>query len=314
MLTYLTQNAIWWIEYANLDGLRVDTYPYNDKNGIAKWTKAIMDEYPNFNIVGEVWMYQPAQIAYWQKNSAIGAIHSYNSNLPSVMDFTLQTAITAALSEEKATWDKGLIKLYDSFANDFLYPNINNLLIFAENHDTPRFNQIYPNLQDYKLAMTLLATARGIPQLYYGSEIGMKGEKNISDGDIRRDFPGGWPSDNRSAFTKQGRTEIENAYHDFTAKLFNWRKNKKIIHSGKTTHFIPEQNTYVYFRHDESEAVMVILNNSAEPQTLQTKRFNQELHGAPSGLEIITNENINLQNSITIPAKSSMIIEFNKQP
>lgn len=314
MLTYLTQNAIWWIEYANLDGLRVDTYPYNDKTAIARWTQAIMDEYPNFNIVGEVWMYQPAQIAYWQKNSAIGAIQSYNSHLPSVMDFTLQTALTQSLSEDTPSWDKGLIKIYNSFANDFLYPNVNNLLIFAENHDTPRFNQLYPNLQDYKLAMSLLATARGIPQLYYGSEIGMKGEKNTSDGDIRRDFPGGWQQDNRNAFTKEGRTEIENAYHDFTAKLFTWRKNKKVIHSGKTTHYIPEKNTYVFFRHNQTEAIMIILNNNSESTTLDTNRFKENLKDVTSGIEVLSNQIVNLQNSITVPAKTSMIIELKMQP
>ena len=148
VLKYLTQNAIWWIEYADLDGFRVDTYSYNDKVGIAKWTKAITDEYPKFNIVGEVWMHDQAQMAYWQKDSKIAAIQSYNSYLPSVMDFTLHDAFGAVFNEDKDSWDKGMIKFYENFTNDFLYPDINNILIFAENHDTGRFNEIYKN--DFK--------------------------------------------------------------------------------------------------------------------------------------------------------------------
>ncbi|HMU08341.1 MAG TPA: alpha-amylase family glycosyl hydrolase, partial [Kaistella sp.] len=158
VLKYLTQNAIWWIEYAELGGLRVDTYPYNDKEAMSKWAKAITDEYPNFNIVGEAWMYSPAHISYWQKNSKIGEIDGYNSNLPSVMDFTLYTDLPHALKEEES-WDKGMIKIYNSFGNDFLYPDINNILVFFENHDTERFNEIFNgDSKYYKMALTLIST------------------------------------------------------------------------------------------------------------------------------------------------------------
>jgi neopullulanase len=157
VLNYLIQNAIWWIEYADLDGFRVDTYSYNDKEGIAKWTKAIMDEYPKFNIVGEVWMHDQSQISYWQKDSPIGAIQSYNSYLPSVMDFTLHDAILEMFNEEEASWDKGMIKAYENFVNDFLYADIDNLLVFAGNHDTNRINEQYDGDPDiYKLATTLV--------------------------------------------------------------------------------------------------------------------------------------------------------------
>lgn len=217
VLNYLIQNAIWWIEYADLDGFRVDTYSYNDKEGIAKWTRSIMNEYPNFNIVGEVWMHDQAQISYWQKDSPIGAIQSYNSYLPSVMDFTLHDAIMVMFNEEEATWDRGMIKAYENFVNDFLYPDIDNLLVFAGNHDTGRINEVYDNdLNKYKLALTLVLTTRGIPQLYYGDEIGMRGEKSKGDGDIRRDFPGGWEGDPNNAFTQTGRNEMQAGYHDFT--------------------------------------------------------------------------------------------------
>ena len=311
VLQYLTQNAIWWIEYADLDGFRVDTYSYNDKEGIAQWTKAITDEYPHFNIVGEVWMHSQAQMAYWQKDSKIGAIESYNSYLPSVMDFTLHDAFGTVFNEDKASWDKGIIKIYDNFTNDFLYPNPNNLLTFIENHDTQRFNHLYNDINKYKMALTLIATVRGIPQVYYGSEIGMKGNKDNGDADIRQDFPGGWNGDSNNAFTKAGRTSEQDAYHQFTAQLFNWRKTKQVIHTGKTTHYIPENNVYVYFRYNETESVMVVINNSSEKQTFKTNRFQENILKYKNGTDVLSNKTFNLQNDITIEAKSSLILELN---
>ncbi len=311
MLNYLTQNAIWWIEYADLDGFRVDTYSYNDKIAIAKWTKAITDEYPNFNIAGEVWMNDQAQIAYWQKDSKIGAIQNYNSHLPTVMDFTLFNAIEKVFNEDKGEWDKGMVKVYDNFTNDFLYPNIDNILIFAENHDTQRINQHYPDFKKYQLAMTLIATVRGIPQLYYGSEIGMAGNKDKGDGDIRHDFPGGWSGDANNAFTKAGRTSDQQKYFDFTSKLFNWRKTNSAVHFGKMTHYLPENNVYVYFRYDDSKTVMVLINNSPEKQTVKTNRFSQNIKNFKTGKEILTNQNIDLSNEISIEPKSALILELN---
>ena len=312
VLNYLIQNAIWWIEYADLDGFRVDTYPYGDKNGVSKWTKAVMDEYPNFNIVGEVWYHNPAQNAYWQKDSKIGAIESFNSYLPSVMDFTLQEIINGGVfNEEKANWNTGMVKVYENFTNDFLYPNINNILVFTENHDTDRFNTIYKNdLNKYKLAMTLIATIRGIPQIYYGSEIGMAGSKNVGDGDIRRDFPGGWNGDNNNAFTNLGRDEEQQKFHDFSAKLFNWRKNKSVIHSGKTMHYATENNVYVYFRYNESETVMVVLNNNAEKQTLKLDRFKENIKAHLSATEVLSNKQVNLQGDLEIEGQSALILEL----
>nr|WP_236958063.1 glycoside hydrolase family 13 protein [Joostella atrarenae] len=310
VLNYLIQNAIWWIEYADLDGFRVDTYSYNDKEGVATWTKAIMDEYPNFNIVGEIWMHDQAQIAYWQKDSKVGAIQNYNSHLPSVMDFTLHDAVTAVFNEENPSWDKGTIQLYDNFVNDFLYPDIDNILVFAENHDTGRINEIYNNIEDYKLVMTLMATVRGIPQLYYGSEIGMKGDKGKGDGDIRRDFPGGWEGDANNAFSKETRTDTQNAYFNFTSKLFNWRKNKTVIHSGKTTQYIPQDEVYVYFRSNENDTVMVVINNSKDARTLDLSRFKENLKDTTTGKDIISEKSLSLENTLEIAGKSSYIIEI----
>jgi glycosidase len=271
-----------------------------------------MDEYPNFNIVGEVWMHDQAQISYWQKDSPIGAIQSYNSNLPSVMDFTLHDALMTVFDEENPGWDTGMIKVYENFVNDFLYADINNLLVFAGNHDTNRINGIYKSdLDKYKLVMTLVLTTRGIPQLYYGDEIGMVGNKEkLGDGDIRRDFPGGWIGDDNNAFTETGRNQDQEAYHAFTKKLLNYRKEKEVLHFGKLLQFLPENNVYVYFRYDENERVMVVINNNPEAQELELTRFAEGLVGITSGKEILSGSEISLDKTLKIEGKSSMVIEL----
>ena len=315
VLKYLTQNAIWWIEYAELGGLRVDTYPYNDKVAMAKWAKAITDEYPKFNIVGEAWMYNPAHISYWQKDSKIGAIDGYNSNLPSVMDFTLFTDLPNALKEEES-WDKGMIKIYNSFGNDFLYPDISNILVFFENHDTERFNEIFKgDVRYYKMAISLIATVRGIPQIYYGSEIGMQGDKNKGgDADIRRDFPGGWKGDSQNAFNPKTQTLEQKEFHDYTQKLLNWRKGKEVIHTGKTKHYMPKEKVYVYFRYNDSDKVMVIINNNEKDQTFNLDRFAESLNGVSKGKDVISGKEFSVspQNKITVSGKSSLILELQK--
>ena len=312
MLTYLIQNAIWWIEYADLDGFRVDTFSYNDKVGIAKWTKSITDEYPYFNIVGEVWMQNQAHMAYWQKDSKIGAIENFNSNLPSVMDFTLLNALTTVLNEDKAAWNKGMINVYENFTNDFLYPNVNNIMTFVENHDTNRFNTVYKNdLKKYQIAMAMIATVRGIPQLYYGSEIGMDGDKDKKgDADIRKDFPGGWEGDTNNAFSRSARTEQQQKYFDFTSKLFQWRKTNEAVHFGKMKHYIPENNVYVYFRYTDKKSVMVIVNNNIESQTIKTNRFQESIQNYSSGKDVISEKSIDLKNDISIEGKSVVVLEL----
>jgi len=312
VLNYMIQNAIWWVEFADLDGFRVDTYSYNDKEGIAKWTKAIMDEYPNFNITGEVWYHNQSHIAYWQKDSKIGAMDNYNSHLPTVMDFTLHDAILVMFSEDDQKWDKGMVRAHENFVNDFLYPDINNMLVFAGNHDTNRINEIYgADLQKYKLVMTLITTIRGIPQVYYGDELGMVGNRDLKgDGDIRRDFPGGWEGDPMDAFTAEGRTAEQSEFFEFSKKIFNWRKSKSVIHFGKTMQFVPQNNVYVYFRYDDNDTVMVVINNNPESQTIDLNRFNEMIKAFKKGKDIISGEDISLENAMTIDGKSSMIIEF----
>ena len=311
VLKYLTQNAIWWIEFAELDGFRVDTYPYNNKEAMAIWAKAITDEYPKFNIVGESWLYSAAQISAWQKDSKVGEAAHYNSNLPSVMDFMLYSEIPKAL-KEKDGWDSGMTRLYNVFTSDFLYPDINNLLVFFENHDTDRFNEIFNgNPAEYKLALSLISTVRGIPQIYYGSEIGMMGDKpKLGDGDIRRDFPGGWKNDSQNAFNPDTQTKEQKEFYDFTQKILNWRKNNEVIHTGKTTHYLPENGVYVYFRFNEKGSVMVVLNNNEKEQTLQLKRFEENLKSYTKGKDIISGNEIPLSETLTIPAKSPLILEL----
>jgi neopullulanase len=311
VLNYLIQNTIWWIEYADLDGIRVDTYPYNDKFKIAEWTKAITDEYPYMNIIGEVWLHDQAQISYWQKDSPIGRLQSYNSYLPSVMDFTFHDAVGQAFKQDDGGWSSGMFHFYENLVNDFLYANPHNLMIFLENHDTDRFNELYPDIRDYKLAMILLATHRGIPQLYYGSEIGMAGNKSYGDAFIRLDFPGGWPGDEQNAFSKEGRTAMQNEYHAITRKLLNWRKTQKAIHYGKTVQFIPDNNIYVYFRILEDSCVMVVINNSNKNQSLDAMRYKEILSKFTEGFEVLSGENIMLTNfKWEIPAKTGKIIEL----
>lgn len=313
VLKYLTQNAIWWIEYAELGGLRVDTYPYNDKEAMAKWAKAITDEYPKFNIVGETWLNTAGHISAWQKDSKTGEAINYNSYLPSVMDFMLYGDLPKAL-KEKEGWDTGMNRIYNTFTSDFLYPDINNVMVFFENHDTERWNEIFNNdLKAYKLGLTLISTVRGIPQIYYGSEVGMRGDKNKGgDADIRRDFPGGWKSDQQNALNPSTQTPEQKEFYQFTQKLLNWRKGKEVIHTGKTKNFVPQNDVFVYFRYNEKESVMVVLNNNEKEETLDLKHFAESLNDISKGKEVISGKEISLQNSLTIPAKTSFIIELQK--
>jgi glycosidase len=309
LLKYLITNAIWWIEYADLDGYRVDTYSYNDKEGIAQWTKAILDEYPYFNIVGEVWMEETARVAYWQKDSAIGALQDYNSYCPSVMDFTLFFEMAKMFNEDEQHWQDGMYRAYNNFVNDFLYPDPMNLMIFAGNHDTSRIASVFgENVDKYKLVLTLLATMRGYPQLYYGDEIGMTGLKNEGDGLLRKDFPGGWKGDQQNAFTQSGLSEKQLDYYTFTKKLLNWRKQATVIHRGKLKQFVPQNNVYVYFRYTDSESVMVIINNSLNEQTIDWTRFSEMLKGYNNGVDIISGKKIKVGKPLIISGKTSMII------
>jgi glycosidase len=216
-------------------------------------------------------------------------------------------------NEDKIGWDNGMQRAYENFANDFLYDCPMNLMIFAGNHDTSRINTIYnSDLSKYKLVMTLLTTMRGYPQIYYADEIGMTGDKSKGDGFIREDFPGGWDGDVQNAFTKTGRTEVQEQYHSFTKKLLNWRKNAKVIHEGKFLHFVPYNNVYIYFRYNESDNVMTIINNSSEKQTIDWNRLKEGTHGYSKGIDVISGNIIEVGKPLEVAPKTSLIIELAK--
>jgi len=305
---YLIQNTIWWIEYAGLSGVRSDTHQYPDKKFISEWSKQILAEYPNFNMVGEVWLNYPAMTAYWQKDAP--NLDKFNSNLPTIMDFPLHFALRTALSEGEG-WDTGICRLYDIFSQDFLLANPMNIMVFADNHDTPRFYTLLKeNLANYKLAMALLLTTRGIPQMYSGTEFLMTGDQSQGDGVMRKDLPGGWAEDKVSAFTKQGLANDQIDAQDFMKRIQNWRKTSDAVKYGKMKQFVPENGTYVYFRIKQDKAVMVILNNKANKQELKTIRFAECLNDRHSGTEIISGKKLNWEDKIEVQGKTSMIIEL----
>ncbi|HKM94665.1 MAG TPA: glycoside hydrolase family 13 protein [Prolixibacteraceae bacterium] len=309
MLTYLKQFAIWWIEFSGLDGIRVDTYPYNEPSKAAEWTKAILAEFPNLNIVGECWMHSPAEVSYWQ--SGTQNYNGYDSGLPSVMDFVLHDAVSVAFNENDQGWDRGVGQLWQTLALDYQYGDPMNLVIFAENHDTQRFStQVGNDLAKYKMAFTFLLTTRGMPQLYYGSEILMGGDKGVGDGDIRREMPGGWANHTRSAFTESGRTKTENEVFNYLKKLIHWRNQNPVIHTGKLLHFIPENNVYTYFRMNDEKTVMVILNNNPANQNIDPLKFKQGTVGFSKGKDVISGKNFDLSKPFELTAKTAIVLEL----
>ena len=311
LATYLIQNSIWWIEYANLDGIRMDTYPYADKEFMAEWMKRINYEYPNFNVVGESWVEPVGMVAWWQEGSNVK--NRYYSNLRTLFDFPMYYTLGRAFNEENG-WSEGIARLYETLSQDFLYYDPNSLVIFADNHDTDRFfSKIGEDKDDYKIAMAFLMTTRGIPLIYYGTEIGMTGFEHEGHGMIREDFPGGWPEDTISAFTGGDRTGLQNDMHAYLQNLMNWRKSNEVVQHGKLTHFIPEDGTYVYFRHNEQGCVMVILNNSDEDQNLDTVKYQECMKDYDSGREIIRGNKIKDLDEIMVPAKAAMIIELSNE-
>ena len=304
--TYLIQNSIWWIEYAGIDGIRMDTYPYPDKMFMANWAQQILKEYPAFNIVGEVLVNSKPMVGYWQQ----GAINKdgYQSNLPSVIDYPLTNAINTGLNEN-GSWDGGLSRLYTSLSQDFIYPNPNNNVTFVDSHDMSRYyHNVGRDLNKFKMGLVFLLTVRGIPQLYYGTELLMDGDYSIHP-TVRRDVPGGWREDKENNFIREGRSKDQNEAFDFMKKLLDWRKTKPVIHGGKLMHFIPTDNVYVYFRYDDKNTVMVILNGNKEAKTISTQRFNEVIKGKTKATNMLTGEVLTNINSIALPSWGSLILE-----
>ncbi|MDA3816117.1 MAG: glycoside hydrolase family 13 protein [Prolixibacteraceae bacterium] len=309
MATYLIQNSIWWIEYAGLEGIRQDTWPYPDKEMMTDWTAAVLREYPGFNIVGEEWSNNPAIVSYWQKGQKNA--DGYECYLPSLMDFPLQGAVSSGLAAEES-WGEGLIEIYESLANDFLYPDADNLVVFPDNHDMSRFfMQVGRDVDLQKMGVAFFLTTRGIPQIYYGTELLLTHEGD-QHGDIRADYPGGWSGDAVNAFTGEGLTQQQVDFREYMRKIQNWRKTKEVIHTGQLTHFAPENGTYTYFRHNDDEAVMVVLNKNEEEAAISTIRFQEIIEPYNSGNEVISGRVLNNLSNINIPAKSAIIVELMK--
>lgn len=313
MANYLTQNTIWWIETLQLGGIREDTYGYSDKNFLTNWTCRIMDEYPNFSIVGEEWSNNPLISSYWQQ----GTIRKdgYKSCLSTMMDFSMQSALSEALKEtDPKKFDKVLNALYESLANDFIYGDPQNIMTMCDNHDMDRIaTQLNEDPALVKMALTYLATIRGIPQVFYGTEIMMQNTgHHKNDGIIRTDFPGGWKGDSTNAFTGEGLRSNQLEMQSYMRKLLNWRKNNDVIANGKTLHFAPYDGIYVYFRYNIDKIVMVIMNKNSKQTTIQPARFAEILKDHQSGKDVMSNETLDISEPFMVKGKTVTVLELGR--
>ena len=310
LLNYFKQWAVWWIEYADLDGFRVDTYPYNEKMPMSKWCEAVMAEYPNFNIVGEVWTSSIPQLAYWQGGNANK--DGFDSHLKSIMDFPLHDAIRAAMTESgNGGWGQGMTRVYDVLSHDFVYHDLSNMMIMAANHDTDRIGDVCEgDARRMKIVHTLLATLRGMPQMLYGDELLFRStDRSKGHPTLRVDFPGGWEGDRINLFDRANHFGAQKEVYDYTRHIMNWRKSKEVIHSGKTLHFIDRDNTYAYFRYNDSEVVFVYINNSDNEHTIPWARYAEITEGLGEGVNVITGEPIKM-NGVKVAPMSTLVVEF----
>ncbi|WP_166419089.1 glycoside hydrolase family 13 protein [Pseudoalteromonas sp. Z1A8] len=306
---YLIQNAIWWIEYADLSGIRVDTYSYSDKAFLSDWTKAIMDEYPHFNIVGEEWTSNPAIASYWQR----GKVNKdgYTSSLPSVMDFSLQEAVIQALNEDES-WSTGWVKVYQSLANDFLYPDTNNIMVFADNHDMSRvYTELGQDLAKTKMAMTLFLTTRGIAQMYYGTEVILDNTPSKDHGDIRIDFPGGFKNQKTNAFTGAGLSEEQRDMHKTISTLLNFRKQSPALTKGKLVHFSPNNGVYSYARVSDTQTVLVFMNKNKVTQKHNLNYMQEVIPKNANAQALFTQHTFKLTNSIDLMPMAATVLVIN---
>lgn len=308
--TYLIQNSIWWIEYSRIDAIRQDTYPYADYDMMRRWNIEVMNEYPQFNIVGEIWTENTIGTAWWQKGSKLN--FGKDTELKSVMDFTLM-GMGSGIFNDKTAPNGRLQRLYSHLCYDFVYPDINNVLRFLENHDTDRFLREKPtDLDAYKQGLAFLLTITGTPQLYYGQELLMHGTKSGpgGDGNIRLDVPGGWPGETDSWFTREGRSTLQNEAWDYLQTLLKWRKGNKAISEGSMVHFQPNQGVYVYERRLGEQSVVVILNGANKEVNLPLSRYAEILGEKPSGTDIITKRVVSLGEELKLNAKEVLILEM----
>ena len=307
LFDYLSQVYIYWIETANIDGMRVDTYPYNDIKTAAKFIQTIRSEYPNMNVVGECWVKSPAEIAYYQSGN--NNKDGFDSRLTSVMDFCLKDVFSSAFNEPDS-WDTGMSRFYSLYAQDFVYSNPSMIMNFLDNHDIDRYSVVVKrDIRKYKMALAMLITARGYPQLYYGTEIMLDGKAGDYQGH-RFDYPGGWITDERNAFTAQGRTKAENEVFKYLKNLLNYRKHNSVLQNGSMKQFVPENGIYVSFRYNTEKTIMIIANNNEQDKELDVYRFNEMIAGKSFGIEITNSKTYSLKSPVTIPAKTVLILDL----
>ena len=307
LMTYLIQNSEWWIETVGIDGIRMDTYPYADRKGMARWMEVLNEEYPNFNTVGETWVTEPAYTAAWQKDSPL---QKENSNLKTVMDFSFFDRVNQAKNEETDAWWNGFNRIYNSLCYDYLYKDPSHVMAFIENHDTDRFLGETQDTLALKQALALLLTVNRIPQLYYGTEVLMNGTKQVTDGNVRKDFPGGFPGDTRSAFTTEGRTKAENDMFRWTARLLHWRQGNEVITKGKQTQFIPQNGVYVVARSYNGKNVMTVINGTSKAATMKAERYAEIIGDAQEATNILTGHKINISKDVKLAPRGVMVLEF----
>ena len=307
LMTYLIQNSEWWIETAGIDGIRMDTYPYADRTAMAHWMEVLDEEYPNFNTVGETWVTEPAYTAAWQKDSKLSDQNSY---LKTVMDFVFYDRVNLAKNEETDGWWNGFNRIYNSLCYDYLYKDPSHVMAFIENHDTDRFLGNGQDTLALKQSLALLLTMNRIPQLYYGTEVLMNGTKQITDGHVRRDFPGGFPGDKHNAFTKEGRTKEENQMFSWLSRLLHWRQGNELITKGKQTQFIPVDGVYVVARSLNGKAILTVLNGTSHQKKMQVARYAEIIKSTTTAKNILTGRNIDLTKDVTLQPRATMILEI----
>lgn len=305
--TYLIQNSIWWVETVGINGIRMDTYPYAYAAPMARWMKQLNEEYPNFNTVGETWVTQPAYTAAWQKDSRLV---KQNSNLKTVMDFAFYEAMDSCKHETTDDWWRGFNRVYNTFVYDYLYTDVNHVMAFIENHDTDRFLGEGKDVNRLKQGLALLLTIKRIPQLYYGTEVLMNGVKKVTDGNVRKDFMGGFPGDERNCFTADGRTAAENEMFGWLSRLLHWRKGNDVIVNGTQTQFCPHNGVYVIARRHEGKTVMLMLNGLDKENKVDVKRYAELIGTTAEASNVLTGEKINLTTDIPIPTQGTLLIEF----
>ena len=315
LMRYLIQNSKWWIETVGIDGIRMDTYPYAYADAMADWMKELDEEYPNFNTVGETWVTEPAYTAAWQKGSKLSEQNSY---LKTVMDFSFYDKINRAATEETDGWFAGLNLLYNSFVYDYLYPNPSSVMAFIDNHDTDRYLKNGRDTLMLKQALALLLTVNRIPQLYYGTEILMNGTKEVTDGNVRKDFPGGFPGDTHNAFTREGRTKQEQSMFQWLSRLLHWRQNNPVITRGRQTQFIPYEGVYVIARRavatpqrsQQRGTVLTVLNGTTKPAVMHVKRYQEVIGQAKRARDVLTGRYYDLSRDVELKPRQSLVLEF----